>query len=691
MRLFTTPGRAWCTGLATLTLSVLLLPTASAQMTIHNWNFNEGNTGVDGNQWPSPIPATRSFGYITHIFLTEGDRGTRNFAGSTINAVDGDVAGGSFSVEGDFNNGRYFTLFLSTRGYEVQTFSYATRGTSTGFNSQLAEYSVDHGETWHFLGEETGSRVTTFFLVSYSLEGITGVNDNPDFRIRITLDGATSAAGNNRFDNITLRGILMPDHRRANREEAGPSGWRMLSAPVPGLQVADLIAHSLVQGISDEYPQGAANVYVGYVGDSSENSAEVNNGFEIPAGRTESLESGRGFIWYLWDDQFDPQAAGGLSASVGTPLDLVGVGIEITLQDHQVVFTEDDRAASDDGFFLLGNPFAEVFGVGGVTASSGMVSNVFHRWNPALGGGAGGYEMYLASMGHNVAVWDGFFAEISGSTLPLTVTYLEHCRCGCGIECAGGELRPVSETTDHHIVALVLGGTVGGVAAYDEAAMVAFTSEATEDWDRFDGSKLNPIGSMWATISPMGLRDGELTARSVNSLPIPTDRVTVPVAFSARAGGEFTISLGAHTDVPDGWMIELEDRVSGQTVDLRTTSVSFATSEETSMEDRFAVHVTTTAVSVDDGAGVLEFTLGGAYPNPFSGASTLAFTLPATSDISLAVYDVLGRQVAVLADGEHAAGRHSVTIDGSSLAAGVYVVRLAAGEYVAARRLTVVH
>jgi hypothetical protein len=76
-------------------------------------------------------------------------------------------------------------------------------------------------------------------------------------------------------------------------------------------------------------------------------------------------------------------------------------------------------------------------------------------------------------------------------------------------------------------------------------------------------------------------------------------------------------------------------------------------------------------------------------PNPASARAVLAFTLEAPSAVRLALYDVLGREVAVLADGHRAAGAHAVALDVSALPAGVYLWRLAAGERDEWGRLTV--
>ena len=85
------------------------------------------------------------------------------------------------------------------------------------------------------------------------------------------------------------------------------------------------------------------------------------------------------------------------------------------------------------------------------------------------------------------------------------------------------------------------------------------------------------------------------------------------------------------------------------------------------------------------------FTLEDAYPNPFSGTTTLRFGLPGAARVTLAVYDVLGRKVAVLAEGERDAGWYEVDLDGSGLASGAYFARLTTdGGFAETQRLAVV-
>ncbi len=77
-------------------------------------------------------------------------------------------------------------------------------------------------------------------------------------------------------------------------------------------------------------------------------------------------------------------------------------------------------------------------------------------------------------------------------------------------------------------------------------------------------------------------------------------------------------------------------------------------------------------------------------PNPFRQSTRLRYALDAPGRARLAVYDALGREVAVLVDSDRAAGEHEARFEASGLASGVYVIRLVADGAVALRTVTVV-
>jgi hypothetical protein len=69
------------------------------------------------------------------------------------------------------------------------------------------------------------------------------------------------------------------------------------------------------------------------------------------------------------------------------------------------------------------------------------------------------------------------------------------------------------------------------------------------------------------------------------------------------------------------------------------------------------------------------------YPNPFNPTTSIRFGMPETARVRLSVYDLLGREVAVLVEGILQAGWHSATWRADNLPSGVYLYRLAAGEF----------
>jgi flagellar hook assembly protein FlgD len=86
--------------------------------------------------------------------------------------------------------------------------------------------------------------------------------------------------------------------------------------------------------------------------------------------------------------------------------------------------------------------------------------------------------------------------------------------------------------------------------------------------------------------------------------------------------------------------------------------------------------------------------LGIPSPNPVAASSIITFSLPEATTVELAIYDVFGRRVAVLADGRLEAGQHSRAWDGRTdkgrrVSPGVYLVRMSTGEFSATRKAVV--
>jgi hypothetical protein len=106
--------------------------------------------------------------------------------------------------------------------------------------------------------------------------------------------------------------------------------------------------------------------------------------------------------------------------------------------------------------------------------------------------------------------------------------------------------------------------------------------------------------------------------------------------------------------------------------------------------------ISDTLTITDESTGVLnrpltgipaEFALLQNYPNPFNPSTTIGYTLPKASHVTLKVYTVLGQVVAALVDEFQQAGYRSVTFNGENLRSGVYFYTIHAGNYVETRKL----
>ena len=159
------------------------------------WNFNDSDLNVDhGNG-----TLTTNFNAVNILFA----------AGTTNNARLGDPAGQALSLQGgtsNANNGRNITFNVSTAGFSNIAVSFATQGTSTGFNSNQFQYSLDGVNFVDFGPPYVPATAFGTVPLVFTLTSIVGLENNPNAAFRIVFNGASSATGTNRLDNIVVEG-----------------------------------------------------------------------------------------------------------------------------------------------------------------------------------------------------------------------------------------------------------------------------------------------------------------------------------------------------------------------------------------------------------------------------------------------------------------------------------------------------
>jgi galactose oxidase-like protein/glyoxal oxidase-like protein/Kelch motif protein len=234
-----------------------------------------------------------------------------------------------------------------------------------------------------------------------------------------------------------------------------------------------------------------------------------------------------------------------------------------------------------------------------------------------------------------------------------------------------------------------------GVEAADAGAIVAQVANGAGGWRTLGRYRPTPGQS------PLGL----CALRHEGRMVFPSGYTLDKVVSGIKAGGqEMALSLADHSRLGSlgGEFVGAGGTVEMALGDALTLNYSPSTTKLASATSWYLLvrpaggseSPATPARRVLATKVPTRFALYQNQPNPFRHTTTIAFDLPVACPVALEVFDLLGRKVATLAQGEHPAGAHAVEYDlrqadGAPLRAGVYVYRLRAGTFVERRKLTV--
>lgn len=89
----------------------------------------------------------------------------------------------------------------------------------------------------------------------------------------------------------------------------------------------------------------------------------------------------------------------------------------------------------------------------------------------------------------------------------------------------------------------------------------------------------------------------------------------------------------------------------------------------------------------DDISKANQFKLSQNYPNPFNPTTNIRYTIPQSNNVTIVVFDMLGKEVAKIVNGFQQAGTHTASFNASNLSSGLYIYKLTAGEYSTSKKM----
>ena len=465
-------------------------------------------------------------------------------------------------------------------------------------------------------------------------------------------DGNTDwTAGHDWNLNSTFGNSWIPIHSATIN---GNSGYRMMSSPVSGTILSDLLNELWIQGMTGgDVTDGNANVWLlNLAGQSWSSVSNISS---------QSLVAGQGFLVYVFDDiDFDGDS--------DLPVDLFVTGAHNT---GNVSIS----SIPQNNYYLAGNPYIKTIDWDNVTKTN--LSNVVSVWDDANSD----WKTWNGSSGDLsngfIAPFQGFWIQAAGGVGSFTIQ-ADDIATSSGTFI--GRMRD-----EEQVGSLILSLSSGN---YEDEIFLTFGPEGSINNDNADAKKILPL-YVTPRLVAMTISDG--TALKINNLPFEqTGTLSVPLDIlflEIDSSGYFItreeeiILSHDNNDLPDHILYSLLDNVTGIEYDFQNLNElnliaeskgSFNPSSSELLpsypvigEPRYTLLIQYGALNKDEDKYLpRSFELHQNYPNPFNPIARIKYDIPVLSNILIVVYDMMGREVITLYNGIKSAGYHEVTWEG---------------------------
>ncbi len=479
----------------------------------------------------------------------------------------------------------------------------------------------------------------------------------------------------------------------------GSNGWRLLSSPISSTYT-DFLDGIVTQGYSGAFystgsnPGDTVQPNVLYYLESYPGTD--NQRWRAPSTAGTTVTPGRGLYTYIFGN-----IAGDSRYNNSFPITLSVEG-----QEHEgpVDLNVTYTTSADSGWSLVGNPYAATIdwddntnwtktNIDATIYVWDYSTNQYKTWNGTTGDLGDGL----------ISPFQGFWVKANGTSPSLIVDEDAKTTGGSYVGKATSSRSNITPSfsitlsDDHN----------------ESTTHLMFSEDALLNKDQLDAYRLVPPPGISSYIDLATITDNG-NRFSINNLPrnfgIP---IEIPLYVDSYVNG-YSEGKPLHfifdnfKNLPDEWTITLVDTKTGDEINVRETntylfdfdgfksksapnntfgSTPKVTEKASSSNRRFLIKI----VPGNDGIDIpKEFELKQNFPNPFNPTTNIRFTLPIQSFVELSIYDLLGRKVSTLVQGEIRAGEHTFKWDARDLASGIYLYRLATKDATFTKRMTLI-
>ena len=250
---------------------------------------------------------------------------------------------------------------------------------------------------------------------------------------------------------------------------------------------------------------------------------------------------------------------------------------------------------------LLGNPYPSAIKWNDVLGKANLVSGYYYVWNEEKSGGAG-YEAYLdethstAGVNGNIPAMQGFMVK-TGTSQNSYLTVLNSAR----IHDQDYWVKNTKESTPNKLKLTVSSAT------YFDAAYVLFEQNGSTGMDWYDAEKMLSMNDQVPQIYTVV--DNRMKSL-VNSMPLITGSVTIPVGVVLPSDGNFSVTISGLENFNPVPEIILEDMSTGYTQNINSNAVYSFSGSRNDIGDRFLLHLLGTGTNRKDSNPISIYSYG---------------------------------------------------------------------------------